>query len=101
MKVIKDFKNDLLKRREVKIVMNAEKNPGFANALKMVAEHFKVGENVIAVKELKSKFGRDTFLVDASIYQNVKDKEMIEPKKKVKKKEGEAAASAPAAPAKK
>ena len=97
MNVIKDFRNDLLKRREVKIVVNAEKNPGFANALKSVAEKFKADENVTFVKEVKSKFGRDTFLIDAFIYDSFKDKERIEPKKKEKKKEGAAQAAAPSA----
>jgi len=102
MDIIKDFKNELLKRREVKLVVNAEKNPGFANAIKMIAEHFKADENLIVVKELKSKFGRDTFLIDALIYNSVKDKEEIEPKKKLKKSaEAQAGAAAPAAGGKK
>ena len=86
-----------MKRREIKLVVNAGKNPGFAEAAKMLSEKFKADDATIVVKELKSKFGRDTFLIDAMIYDSLKDKESIEPKKKVKKKEGEAAASAPAA----
>jgi ribosomal protein S24E len=101
MKVLRDFRNDLLKRREIKLVVNAGKNPGFAEAAKMFSEKFKVDDATIVVKELKSKFGRDTFLIDAMIYDSVKDKESVEPKKKVKKKEGEAAAGAPATGAKK
>lgn len=89
MKVIKDFRNDLLKRREVKVVMTSEKNPGMANASKVMAEHFKACEDCIAIKTLKSKFGRDTFLVDALVYDSVADKIRIEPKKKEKKKEGQ------------
>jgi len=80
-----DFKNSLLKRREVKVVVESPSNPGFQNSIKMIADQFKASEDSIAVKEVKSKFGRNTFLIDAFIYDSVKDKELIEPKKKVKK----------------
>lgn len=88
MNTIKDFRNDLLKRRELKLVVNAGKNPGFAEALKNVADKFKAKEENIVVREVKSKFGRDTFLIDAYIYDSAEDKANIEPKKKEKKKEG-------------
>jgi ribosomal protein S24E len=85
MNTIKDFKNDLLNRREVKLVVTAGKNPGLAEAVKMIAEHFKSKEEVIVVKTLKSKFGRDSFLVDAFIYDSAADKTRVEPRKKEKK----------------
>jgi len=98
MKTIKNFRNDLLKRNEVKVVMSAGKNPGLATAAKNIAEHLKTKEENVVVRELKSSFGRDTFLIDAFVYDSVMDKEKIEPRKKEKKKEGEQAApSAPAA----
>lgn len=96
MKTIKNFRNDLLKRNEVKVVMSAGKNPGLATAAKNIAEHLKTKEENIVVRELKSSFGRDTFLIDAFVYDSVMDKDNIEPKKKVKKKEGEPS-STPAA----
>jgi len=86
MKIISDFKNDLLKRREVKIVIDADSNPGSDRACKEIAEGFKASEDVIVVKGLKSKFGRDTFLIDALIYDSVDDKVRIEPKIKTKEK---------------
>lgn len=85
MNTIKDFKNDLLKRREIKLVINSPNNPGFANSTKMIADSLKAKEDCIVIKQLKSKFGRDTFLIDAFIYDSIKDKELVEPKKKVKK----------------
>jgi ribosomal protein S24E len=91
MNIIKDTKNDLLKRREVKLVMNADKNPGLAAAAKVIAEQLKVPEDTIVVKTLKSKFGRDTFLIDSCIYNSKEDKERIEFKKREKKTEGAAA----------
>ena len=85
METIKDFKNELLGRRELKVVVEAEKNPGFTNAAKIIADEFKAKEDLTIVKEVKSKFGRNTFLIEAFIYDNVANKEKIEPKKKVKK----------------
>lgn len=101
MKAIKDLRNDLLNRREVKILIESSGNPGMVNAGKAIAEQFKSKEENIAVKNLKGKFGRDTFLVDAYIYDSADEKKRIEPKVKVKKKAGEAPAVAPAAGAKK
>ena len=98
MKTIKNFRNDLLKRNEVKVVMSAGKNPGLATALKNIAEHLKTKEENVVVRELKSSFGRDTFLIDAFVYDSVMEKDKIEQKKKVKKVEGDPN-SAPVAPA--
>ena len=80
-----DIKNNLLKRREVKVLVESESNPGFSKAMSMISAQFKAKEEAIVVKAVKSKFGRNTFLIDAFIYDSVKDREFIEPKKKVKK----------------
>lgn len=90
MELIRDLKNELMRRYEVKLVVKADKNPGMKEAARMISEKFKAPQDAIAIKELKSKFGRDTFLIDAFIYKSKEDKEKMEPKKKVKKKEGEA-----------
>ena len=86
--MIQDFRNELLKRREVKIVIDAESNPGFAEAGRVLKEKFGVGEEQVVVRNVKSKFGRKTFLLDAFIYDSVADKEKIEQKPKVKKEAG-------------
>jgi len=58
--------------------------------LEIIGDTFKVKDEMIVVKKVKGKFGRDTFLVDALIYDSVKEKDRIEPKIKVKKSaEGE------------
>jgi ribosomal protein S24E len=56
----------------------------------------KTKEENVVIRELKSSFGRDTFLIELFFYDSVMDKDNIEPKKKVKKKEGEQVAGAPA-----
>jgi ribosomal protein S24E len=98
MEVLKDFKNDLLKRRELKIVIEAEKNPSYEETKKILVDEFKAKEDAIVVNQLKGKFGRKTFLIDASVYDNKEALEVAEPKPKKKEGEGEAS-STPAAPA--
>ncbi len=85
MKVVKEVKNDLLKRKEVQILVESSGNPGLASSLKTVADKFKVSEDLVAVKQLKGKFGRDTFLIKANIYETKQNKDLIEPKLKIKK----------------
>ena len=85
MNTVKDVKNDLLNRREIKIIIEADSNPGNAKAVQIIADEFKSSPENIVIKTLKSKFGRNTFLLDAFIYNSAKDKERIELKKKVKK----------------
>lgn len=102
MNITKDFRNELLKRREVELVLTAGKNPGMQDAAKNIAENFKVDESNVVVKAVRSRFGRDSFSIEAMIYDSVEDKSGVEPKKKEKKKEGEAqAAPAPVAGGKK
>jgi len=96
MDVIKDFKNDLLKRREVKLIIESEKNPGFEVAAEKIVSKFGVDKDLVVVNTVKSKFGRKTFLIDAFIYHSAADKERLKPKAKVKKAAGEAVAPAPA-----
>jgi ribosomal protein S24E len=86
METISDKKNLLLKRREVKIIVKDKSNPGNEKAKELIGKNFKADSNQIAIKNLKSKFGRDTFLIDAFIYDTEQDKIMIEPKPKEKKK---------------
>jgi ribosomal protein S24E len=85
MEVIKDFRNELLKRKEVKMVVQNSGNPGFGDAKKVIAKKFKVVEENIAMKNVKGKFGRDTFLLDAFVYDTKEDLDRVEPVKKEKK----------------
>jgi ribosomal protein S24E len=87
MTIVNDFKNNLLKRREIEVVVQADKNPGLDQAKKLVAEQIGVSEEVVAVKTLTSRFGRDTFTINAFVYDSLKDKEQIEPKLKKAKEE--------------
>lgn len=82
MNVVQDRQNPLLKRREVKVVVEAEKNPSMKEAAEIIAKQFKTGEEKAQVKLVRGKFGRNTFLIVANIYDSKEDKEKIEPKQK-------------------
>src|SRR3989344_5061981 len=88
--IIKDFRNDLLKRREVKLVLEEESNPGYTKSKEAIAKKFKSPEVNIVVKHLKSKFGRKTFLIDAFIYDSEEDRKRIEHDKKESAKKNSA-----------
>lgn len=87
MNIVKEFKNNLLKRKEIEIIGSYESNPGFEKTKKDIATHFKISEELIVVKNVKSSFGSNEFLISAFIYNSNNDKEKIEPKKKEKKEQ--------------
>jgi ribosomal protein S24E len=84
MNIIKDFRNELLNRREVQLLFNAESNPGFEDTKKKLAEKFKANEENIVVNNVLSKFGSNSFFIEALLYDSKEHKEKIEPKKKKK-----------------
>lgn len=89
--MINDLRNDLLKRREVKLVVESNSTPSFESSTKMISEKFKAAEDSIVVKGIYGKFGHNTFLIESMIYDSVNDKDRVEPKKKEKKKKEGAA----------
>lgn len=81
MKVLEDKNNELLSRREIKLVITSEKNPSFPEAENLISENFKADKELIIINGIKGKFGRDTFLISARIYKNREEKEKLEKKK--------------------
>ena len=84
MEVIRDFKNDLLKRREISIVIESNSNPGFEKSSKAIADKFRVSDDIITVKNIYGKFGSNNFTIDAFIYNSAEDKNKLKSKKKLK-----------------
>ncbi len=82
MKVLQDKQNELLNRKEIKIVVEAGKNPTFDEATEIVAKEFKANKEGIKIKKIIGKFGRNTFLITANIYKNKTDLDKTEVKKK-------------------
>ncbi len=85
MEILQDTKNRLLERRELKFITPFTKNPSFPEMEELVAKEFKATKENIAVKAIKGKFGHDTFLIEALIYENLQAREKHEPRKKLKK----------------
>ena len=85
MKIVKEFKNDLLKRKEIQFSIEAEKNPGFEGAMKALVDKYKVSEDGVVVKHVRNNFGKKEFFVEAFIYNTKEDKDGTERKSKVKK----------------
>lgn len=81
MKIIEDKNNEVLGRKEVKIIVEAEKNPGLVRASELISSQFKSLGELVVIKKVAGKFGRNTFLIEAFIYKSKEDKEKIEPKK--------------------
>lgn len=97
MEIKRDFKNSLLGRREIIVVVEAEKNPGIEAVKEMITGELKVDKELVVVKKLEGHYGKSVFDVEAFIYNTKDEMKMVEPKSK--KKEGEAVPEASAAPA--
>lgn len=87
MNIVKEFRNPLLKRREVQVSVESDVNPGFAKIQEACVQHFKSVVEHIVIKSLKGSFGSREFFAEVFIYDSVEDKNAIEPKAKAKKKE--------------
>lgn len=86
MNILKDKRNDLLRRRELEFVMLHDKNPGFEAVVKEFCSKENVPEENVCVKSLHGNFGRSEFHVDVFVYDSLEDKNKVELNKKSKKK---------------
>lgn len=84
MKILEEKENKLLNRTEIKMIVEAGKNPSLQEAAKIVADKFKSPEDMVAVQGVRGKFGRGTFLVSANIYTKKEDRDFLEKKKEKK-----------------
>lgn len=85
MKITKESRNNLLKRKEVVFVLESEKNPGFSVVKEKVVHGFKTHDDHVAIKSIKNNFGTHQFVIEAFVYDTKEDKERIEPRVKPKK----------------
>lgn len=75
MEIKKDIRNDLMQRRQVQVILESEKNPTYADCAKMLADNFKGSEDAVMVEQIKGTFGKNTFIITASIYDSKELKE--------------------------
>lgn len=85
MNVLNETHNMLLKRREVLVSLSHAGAPSMPAVVKLVAEHFKAGEDTVAVKRIDNKRGTHQFIIDAFVYDSHEQRTKIEPKPKQKK----------------
>ncbi len=85
MKIKSEFKNSLLKRKEIIFSVVEHSNPGFVKMQNLSAEHYKVGVENVVVKKLWNNFGNNEFFCEVFVYESTNDKDKVEPKIKIKK----------------
>lgn len=85
MNVLTKVSNPLLHRIEALVELEHASNPGIVQATKLVSEAFKVSEEVVVVKALRSRYGRSSFLIEAFVYSSPEMRAQVEPKVKEKK----------------
>ncbi len=82
----------LLGRKAVEHEVQFEKvTPSNTDARKIMAAHFKVNEEVVAVRHIYTAYGTHKAEIHAYIYDSKKDFDTFEPKKKEKKAAGQPA----------
>ncbi len=89
VEIKKENKNELLKRKEIEIVIESVKNPSFDEAKKIISEKFSIPEERINVYNIIGGFGRKNFSIKAYIYDSKKDLEQIKKLQLTRKKKKE------------
>ena len=64
------MRNELFKRQEIVMEIEADKNPSYADARKSVAEEIKCAEENVDILSVKGKFGTNLFVIEASVYDS-------------------------------
>ena len=95
--ITQEKKSPLLHRRELIVEINhpGVMTPKNADVKKALADHYKVGEDVVALHKIMDNYGTTTCVVSATVYDNAEAfKKFAVIAKKPKKKEEAAAAPA-------
>lgn len=90
MNIIKNIKNESLRRQELLFKIESEKGPSFSEMKQKISEKFSKPEENIDVYGVKGSFGKNVFEVSANVYDSKKDLEQaIEMKKTQKQRKAE------------
>lgn len=96
MKILQENDSPLLDRKSLVLEMEYSKGPTLSRTeiRKKIAEKFKVAQNLVAIQEIKTKFGGKFLKITCNIYKDEKLLKYLEVKKKkeqaAKPAEGEA-----------
>ncbi len=85
MNILNEHINKLLKRREIVLNLEQVSPPTHVHVLELVASHFKVAPEQVAVKKIGSHYGSHHFTIEAFVYDSPELKRQIEPRVKEKK----------------
>ena len=89
--IIKEKKNPIFNRREIEVNAVFEISPKIKDAEELIGKKFSADSEKVKIKKIKGRFGSNTFVITANIYNSKEDKEKIEtriktPRKKKTKK---------------
>ena len=82
LKITQETQNPLFKRKEIIATINSDITPSKSDVEKKLSEKFSTESENISIKNIKGKFGSKDFQIQASIYENPKDKNSTELKTK-------------------
>ncbi len=85
MKVLTEFHNSLLHRKDVVLMKEFKSNPGVVIAKQAVADHYKTNPDCVVILGIIGGFGMSNFRIEARVYDSADKLQIVEPKPKVKK----------------
>ncbi len=85
MKIITEFNNSLLHRKDVVLMKSFASNPGVESVKQAVAEHYKTTPDCVVVLGIHGGFGLSVFRIEARVYDSAEKLLIVEPKIKAKK----------------
>lgn len=85
MKVLTEFHNTLLHRKDVVLMKEFKSNPGMVVTKQAVADHYKTSIDCVVVLGIIGGFGTSNFRIEARVYDSADKLQVVEPKPKVKK----------------
>ncbi len=88
LKILNEFENPLLHRKEVVFELHHEKSPTEAEVKQLAVDKFKAHENAVKVKGIKAAYGSKIFKVEMNIYHSKEKMDTTEVKSK-KQREAE------------
>lgn len=89
MKIIEEENNPLLSLKRITCEIDSKVTPQKPEVKKILAEHFKINEDLVVVKHVYSTRGANKTKIIAQIYDSVERLKSVEGIKKTKKKKEE------------
>ena len=84
--IIKEKKNPIFNRREIEVNAVFEISPKIKDAEELIGKKFSADSENVKIKKIKGRFGSNTFVITANIYNSKEDKDKIETKIKTPRK---------------